>query len=149
MLVRAVLAFIALPGMVAFVIPICWLWAAGRTTVIQPFGLVPLILGAIALLGCVRDFLVHGKGTLAPWSPTANLMVIGLYRFTRNPMYVAVILILIGWAISFGLVGLYAYAGIVAVAFHLRVVFGEEPWLARTHGAQWDEYSRKVPRWFW
>jgi protein-S-isoprenylcysteine O-methyltransferase Ste14 len=64
-------------------------------------------------------------------------------------MYVAVLLILLGWAVSFGLPGLYVYAGFVAVAVHLRVVLGEEPWLARAHGAQWHEYAHRVPRWFW
>jgi len=86
---------------------------------------------------------------LTPWSPPVNLVVVGLYRYTRNPMYIAVTLILLGWAASFGLPGLYVYAAIVALAFHLRVVLGEEPWLARKHGAQWREYAERVPRWFW
>jgi protein-S-isoprenylcysteine O-methyltransferase Ste14 len=63
-------------------------------------------------------------------------------------MYIAVSLILVGWAWSFGLAGLLVYAIVVAIAFHLRVVLGEEPWLARTHGAQWQEYASRVPRWF-
>jgi protein-S-isoprenylcysteine O-methyltransferase Ste14 len=50
--------------------------------------------------------------------------------------------------VAFGLPGLFIDTIIVAIAFHLRVVFGEEPWLARTHGAQWQEYARRVPRWF-
>jgi protein-S-isoprenylcysteine O-methyltransferase Ste14 len=58
------------------------------------------------------------------------------------------VVILVGWAVSFGVPGLWAYTIIVAVAFHLRVVLGEEPWLARTHGAEWQEYARRVPRWF-
>jgi protein-S-isoprenylcysteine O-methyltransferase Ste14 len=76
-------------------------------------------------------------------------VVVGLYRYTRNPMYVAVVAILLGWAISFALRELYFYAIAVAVAFHLRVVFGEEPWLARKHGAQWADYTNRVPRWLW
>ena len=64
-------------------------------------------------------------------------------------MYVAVTVVLIGWSLSFGLPGLWVYTIIVAVALHLRVVLGEEPWLARTHGARWQEYSDRVPRWFW
>jgi protein-S-isoprenylcysteine O-methyltransferase Ste14 len=76
-------------------------------------------------------------------------VVVGLYRYTRNPMYIAVTLILLGWAVSFSLPALYIYAIIVAIAFHVRVVFGEEPWLARAHGAQWQDYARRVPRWFW
>ncbi|HMC98218.1 MAG TPA: methyltransferase [Flavobacteriales bacterium] len=149
MFARALFAFLVMPGLVAFALPILWLRNSGHTQLVQPLGLLPLVLGAIALLWCVRDFYVRGKGTLAPWSPPANLVVLGLYRYTRNPMYIAVALNLLGWAISFGLVGLYVYAGVVVVAFHLRVVFGEEPWLAETHGAVWDEYARRVPRWFW
>ena len=149
MFAKALLAFLALPGVVAFAVPASWLLSSGHTQLVQPLGLVPLVVGCLALLWCIRDFYVRGKGTLAPWSPPANLVVVGLYRYTRNPMYVAVTLILVGWAVSFAFPGLYVYAGIVALAFHLRVVFGEEPWLARTHGAQWHEYARRVPRWFW
>ena len=148
MFAKALLAFLALPGVVAFAVPVFWLLASGHTQLVQPLGLIPLVAGCCALLWCVRDFYVRGKGTLAPWSPPANLVVVGLYRYTRNPMYVAVTLILLGWAVSFGLSGLYVYAIVVAVAFHLRVVLGEEPWLARAHGTHWDEYARRVPRWF-
>jgi protein-S-isoprenylcysteine O-methyltransferase Ste14 len=63
-------------------------------------------------------------------------------------MYIAVTFILLGWAVAFGSPGLLIYTIIVAIAFHLRVVLGEEPWLARAHGAQWHEYARRVPRWF-
>jgi hypothetical protein len=87
------------------------------------------------LLWCVRDFYVRGRGTLAPWSPPLRLVVDGLYRYTRNPMYVAVVLILLGWAATFDVHALYACAAAVAVAFHLRVRLHEEPFLARTHGA--------------
>jgi protein-S-isoprenylcysteine O-methyltransferase Ste14 len=62
-------------------------------------------------------------------------------------MYVAATLVLLGWAIAFGAPGLFVYAAAVAAAFHLRVVSGEEPWLARTHGRAWEEYARRVPRW--
>ena len=148
MFAKALLAFLALPGVVAFAIPVGWLLAADRTLV-QPLGLIPLGLGWLGLVWCVRDFYVRGRGTLAPWSPPANLVVVGLYRYTRNPMYVAVTLILLGWALSSGLPGLYIYAAAVAIAFHLRVVLGEEPWLSRTHGAQWHEYAQRVPRWLW
>ena len=148
MFLRALLAFLALPGVVAFAVPVAWLVASSHTRLVWPFGLVPLAVGCLGLLWCARDFYVSGKGTLAPWSPPVHLVAGGLYRYTRNPMYVAVTLILLGWAASFGVPGLFAYTVIVAVAFHLRVVLGEEPWLARTHGAQWQEYASRVPRWF-
>ena len=112
-----------------------------------PIGLLPLAAGFALLLWCVRDFYVSGKGTLAPWSPPRHLVTVGLYRYSRNPMYLAVTMMLAGWAVSFWSLALAIYTGIVIVGFHLRVVFGEEPWLARTHGAAWDEYKRKVPRW--
>jgi protein-S-isoprenylcysteine O-methyltransferase Ste14 len=148
MFARAVLAFLALPGLIAFAAPVGWLVARSHTELVQPLGLAPLLIGTVGLLWCVRDFYVSGKGTLAPWAPPANLVVVGLFRYTRNPIYVSVTLILLGWAVSFALPGLYIYAIIVAVAFHLRVVFAEEPWLARTHGAKWREYAARVPRWF-
>jgi len=147
MFLRALLAFLALPGIVAFAIPIYWLIATSRTDLVQPLGLLPLLLGCAGLLWCVRDFYVFGKGTLAPWSPPERLVTAGLYRYSRNPMYVAVVLILLGWAVSFGARGLYWYTLVVGIAFHVRVVVGEEPWLRRTHDAAWDEYARRVRRW--
>ena len=74
-------------------------------------------------------------------------MTTGLYRYSRNPMYVAVTTMLMGWALAFASPALALYAAIVVVAFQLRVVLGEEPWLARTHGAAWAEYRARVPRW--
>ncbi len=63
-------------------------------------------------------------------------------------MYCAVVLLLVGWSLLFESVALAIYTLVVAVGFHLRVVFGEEPWLAQTHGAQWSAYSSQVRRWF-
>jgi protein-S-isoprenylcysteine O-methyltransferase Ste14 len=148
LLARALWAFVACPGIVAIAIPVIWLLATSQQLV-QPLGLLPLAVGFVALLWCVRDFYVSGKGTLAPWAPPRNLVVVGLYRYTRNPMYVAVTLVLVGWAWSFASSGLLIYALVVAIAFHLRVVLGEEPWLARTHGIEWEQYAKHVPRWFW
>ena len=149
MLTRALLAFLALPGVVAIAVPVAWLIASSHTDLVQPLGLVPLALGFLALIWCVRDFYVAGMGTLAPWAPPVRVVVVGLYRYTRNPMYVAVTLVLLGWAVSFWSRGLLIYCIVVAIAFHLRVVLGEEPWLARTHGEQWEQYAKRVPRWFW
>lgn len=146
MFARAVVAFLELPGVVAFLVPGAWVWLA-RLPVHWPFGFVLIVLGTAGLLWCVRDFYVSGKGTLAPWAPPLELVVVGLYRHSRNPMYVAVALVLLGWAITFPSSGLFVYALAVMAAFHLRVVFGEEPWLARTHGSAWLQYTRRVRRW--
>ncbi|MBL8267525.1 methyltransferase family protein [Steroidobacter sp.] len=130
----------------AFLVPGGWIWLTGLS-LRWPFGLVMIVIGTAGLLWCVRDFYVSGKGTLAPWAPPQELVVVGLYRYSRNPMYVAVALILLGWAVSFQSRGLLGYMLAVGVAFHLRVVFGEEPWLARTHGSTWQQYTRRVRRW--
>ena len=148
MFARAVFAFLAMPGVVAFAIPIVWI-VHSRARLAHPFGLALLLIGCVGLLWCVRDFYVSGKGTLAPWSPPKHLVSVGLYRYSRNPMYIAVACILLGWAVTFNFLPLYLYLLLVALAFHLRVIFGEEPWLARTHGDTWAKYSRQVPRWFW
>src|SRR5262245_54306480 len=127
---RALLAFIAMPGIVAFVVPIL---VIGRDALARPVvvvGLIPLALGVFLLLWCVRDFYVVGKGTLSRWSPPRELVEVGLYRFSRNPMYIAVCLVLLGWAITFWSRTLLIYAVFVMLAFHLRVVLAEEPWLA-------------------
>jgi protein-S-isoprenylcysteine O-methyltransferase Ste14/pimeloyl-ACP methyl ester carboxylesterase len=147
MLIRALLAFLALPGLVAFAAPLFMAWPRVREGSFNPLALVLLVPGIALLIWCVRDFLVTGKGTLAPWDPPRLLVSSGPYRFSRNPMYVGVSLILLGWSLAFESSGLLLYALIVATAFHLRVVFGEEPWLARTHGRKWDDYVTKVPRW--
>jgi protein-S-isoprenylcysteine O-methyltransferase Ste14 len=146
MFARALLAFLALPGFVAYLVPIGLSRAMG-VTLQWPLGLAGVAFGTVGLLWCVRDFYVSGKGTLAPWSPPRNLVVVGLYRYSRNPMYVAVSLILLGWATAFRSIGLLVYALVVMLAFHLRVVFGEEPWLARVHGAAWEDYVQRVRRW--
>lgn len=149
MAIRALLAFLACPGMAAIAIPITWLVISSHTEVVQPLGMIPLTIGFLALLWCVRDFYVSGRGTLAPWAPPVRLVVVGLYRYTRNPMYIAVALVLIGWASSFGSMVLFIYAIVVVVMFHLRVIFGEEPFLDRTYGKEWEEYTQRVPRWLW
>ncbi|MBA3657717.1 MAG: isoprenylcysteine carboxylmethyltransferase family protein [Gemmatimonadaceae bacterium] len=108
---------------------------------------IPLTIGALILLWCVRDFYVKGKGTLGPWDPPAHLVSTGLYKYSRNPMYIAVTLLLIGWAMGFRSQTLWVYAGVMAMMFHVRVVFFEERYLAKTHGEAFTRYKAKVPRW--
>lgn len=147
LLVRAAAAFLAMPGMVAFAIPLLAVGVGRSAPAFRIPALLPLVAGTLLLLWCVRDFYVAGRGTLAPWSPPRKLVTSGAYGFSRNPMYIAVLLIVIGWAAGFGSTSLGLYAVGLAIAFHLRVVLGEEPWLSRTFGAEWAGYSRRVPRW--
>ena len=153
-LARALLAFLALPGIVAFAVPM--LVAAGLsrpddaiplTESFNPIGLIPLLAGSALLLWCARDFYVAGKGTLAPWDPPRNLVTGGAYRLSRNPMYVAVSLILLGWALGFASAALLLYTAAVMTAMHVRVVIAEEPYLARAHRVEWERYRVRVPRW--
>ena len=148
LLVRAIAAFLLLPGMVAFAVPIFLLAPRKPFSLFNPLGLAPLAVGIVLLLWCVQQFYAAGKGTLAPWSPPQNLVVSGPYRFSRNPMYVAVVLVLVGWAVSFRSARLAVYAALMTVVFHLRVVLFEEPWLTRTHGGEWIRYQSQVRRWF-
>src|SRR5882762_2663086 len=99
MLIRAIAAFVALPGIVAFALPIAIGTSAGRPVQHVTIAAAVLGLGTLLLLWCVREFYVAGRGTLAPWAPPKHLVTTGPYRRSRNPMYVGVITILIGWSI--------------------------------------------------
>jgi protein-S-isoprenylcysteine O-methyltransferase Ste14/pimeloyl-ACP methyl ester carboxylesterase len=147
MFLRALSAFLVLPGLIAFAVPLLIAWPRVREGSFNALALVLLIPGVALLLWCVRDFFVAGKGTLAPWDPPRNLVSSGPYRVSRNPMYVGVSLILLGWALAFRSSSLLLYAFVVMAAFHVRVVVNEEPYLARTHGRRWDDYRARVPRW--
>jgi protein-S-isoprenylcysteine O-methyltransferase Ste14 len=143
---RALLAFLVLPGIVAFLVPALLLLSV-RTRAVRLEGLIPFIAGVVVLLWCVRDFYRAGWGTLAPWDPPRHLVRVGLYRLSRNPMYIGVLLILIGWTVGFRTGALAAYTIAMAVAFHLRVVLFEEPWLAGTFPQEWPQFKSRVPRW--
>ncbi len=97
---------------------------------------------------CVRDFYVVGKGTLAPWDPPKKLVTVGLYRFVRNPIYVGVFGFVAGWSLIAGSWRMAEYAGLLAVGFHLRVIFYEEPTLARLFGHEWERYRSSANRWW-
>jgi protein-S-isoprenylcysteine O-methyltransferase Ste14 len=147
MLFRALLAFIALPGIFAGLIP-------AQIVMYDPYrgsgyliGSLSVLFGLAVLSFCVRDFLVIGRGTLAPWDPPKHLVILGLYRYSRNPMYVAIISILTGWALIGGSPLLAAYRIFMATVFYLRVVYGEELDLAKQFGDEWIDYTKKVPRW--
>ena len=147
MLLRAITAFVALPGVVAFAVPI-WIGISTR----RPLRYVPLAatilaLGTLLLLWCVREFYVAGRGTLAPWSPPRHLVTSGPYRWSRNPMYIGVVTILVGWWLLWDSRTLLTYLLVVACVFYVRVLVMEEPWAARHFGAEWEAYRANVPRW--
>jgi protein-S-isoprenylcysteine O-methyltransferase Ste14 len=144
---RALIAFLVLPVMVGGLLP--WLllpidkWRTSGTW----FGLPVLGCGILVVLWCERDFYVTGKGTLAPWDPPTRLVVVGLYRFVRNPMYVGVLGVVLGWSLVAGSPLLAIYAALLAIGFHLRVVLYEEPVLQSQFGDDWTRYRAGVNRW--
>jgi protein-S-isoprenylcysteine O-methyltransferase Ste14 len=145
---HALLALIALPTMVAGVVP----WLLRPTT--SPSGIAAIVgalalavSGLVLLLWCVVVFYRAGRGTLAPWVPPESLVTVGPYRFSRNPMYIAVLCILASWALVYHTRTLWVYVGGIAVLFAIRVRWFEEPLLARTDRAAWDAYAAHVPRW--
>jgi len=147
MLGRAIVAFAALPGIVAFAIPAALVGGASPLPSSHPIGLAPASVGIVVLLWSVREFYVVGRGTLAPWEPPRRLVVSGPYRYCRNPMYGGVALMLVGWATLYWSVALLLYAVAVAIAFHVRVVLAEEPFAAQRFGGDWDAYQARTPRW--
>ena len=143
------LFFLIAPGVVAGVVP----WAVTRYTdwaelPIALFGLVIIALGLAALVACFVQFVLEGRGTPAPVAPTEKLVVGGLYRWVRNPMYLAVGMIIIGQAVAFASVGVLVWFGLFAVAVVSFVTAYEQPTLRRTHGASYDAYCRAVPAWW-
>lgn len=148
MLVRAIIAFIVLPGMVAFGVPIVIGASDGQPAQHAAVAAAVVCVGTMLLLWCVREFYVAGRGTLAPWSPPIRLVISGPYRLTRNPMYVSVLTIVAGWWVLWGSRMLIYYALGTLTAVYARVLWIEEPWAARTFGTEWDAYRVRVPRWF-
>jgi len=153
---RALLAstvFLCLgPGTVAGLIP--W-WISGWQMQPAFLGFRPLRwLGALfiaaglpVLLESFARFALEGRGTPAPVLPTARLVMHGFYRFVRNPMYAAVVSVILGQALLLANAWLLLYAALVWAGFHLFVLLYEEPKLRRTYGAEYDEYCARVHRW--
>jgi protein-S-isoprenylcysteine O-methyltransferase Ste14 len=144
---RAVVAMLALPGIVALAVPLMLRGEATPSPAARLPGVGLLLMGSALLGACVRELHVAGRGTLAPWSPPVQLVSSGPYRYSRNPMYVGVLLILAGWATLYASATLTVYAAGVALAFQLRVTRAEEPALARAFGDAWRDYRTGVPRW--
>jgi len=110
-------------------------------------GAALVVIGALTLLDSFARFALKGLGTPAPVFPTRHLVVSGLYRFVRNPMYVAILAIVLGQGLMFGNVWLLGYGAVLWLAFHLFVLVYEEPTLARTFGSEYESFCANVPRW--
>lgn len=144
-----IFTFIA-PGTVTVLLPYLILtrtepWAIGPA---RYAGLPVLVIGVATYVWCASSFAFRGRGTPAPIEPPKVLIVQGLYRYTRNPMYVGVLAIVIGEVIWFGSPMLFAYSVCVGMLFNAFIRLYEEPKLLELFGDQYAEYCQKVPRWW-
>jgi protein-S-isoprenylcysteine O-methyltransferase Ste14 len=151
-LAASALFLAAAPGTVALYLP----WTLSRWRFAGDFGESPLLRaagaalavgGSIVLVECFVRFAWRGLGTPAPIAPTRRLVVTGLYRHVRNPMYVAIFALTAGQALLFGSAPLLFYAAAVWAAFHLFVLFYEEPTLRRRFPGDYERFLGAVPRW--
>ena len=110
------------------------------------FGLAPIFLGVVIYIFCSGSFVFIGKGTPIPFTPTKELIMTGLYRFVRNPLYIAGVLVLTGEAILFQSLGIFIYCLVMFGVFNVHVVM-EETLLAEKFGARYVQYCKSVPRW--
>jgi protein-S-isoprenylcysteine O-methyltransferase Ste14 len=147
-------AFFALaPGVVAGLVP--WWLTGWRVREPLPYwmplrliGVALLAVGTGVLVQAFVRFVSEGSGTPAPVAPTRQLVVGGLYRYVRNPMYLAVLAAIVGQALALGQLVLLPYAAAVCAAFAAFVHWYEEPTLARQFGARYEAYRRAVPAWW-
>jgi protein-S-isoprenylcysteine O-methyltransferase Ste14 len=148
-ILKTLLFTIFVPGVVAVYVPYLLL---GRTY--QPHHGPLVWMGDLCILGgafiyfrCAWEFAVHGLGTPAPIAPTKFLVVRGLHRYVRNPMYIGVLLVILGQAVLFDAPRLAAYGTLCILIAHLFVISYEEPTLRRQFGESYEQYLRAVPRW--
>ena len=151
-IVGSAIFLVLAPGFVAVMVPRWishWRFEAALLglPVLRFVGGVLLALGAIGLLDSFGRFAIQGIGTPAPVFPTRHLVVTGLYRYVRNPMYLAVVSTILGQGLVLGNVGLLEYGGLVWLLFHLFVLIYEEPTLKARFGSEYAAFCAGVPRW--
>jgi protein-S-isoprenylcysteine O-methyltransferase Ste14 len=140
------------PGATAVLIP--WMLTSWRERVPPPHpairvaGLVLIVAGAAVLLSAFGRFVLEGRGTPAPVAPTQKLVVGGLYRYVRNPMYLAVAATIVGQALLLGRPVLLAYAAVFLATTAAFARWYEEPTLREQYGPAYEAYRRAVPGWW-
>lgn len=145
--------FVVGPGVVAGVVPWLLTWWEVRTPLpywlaFQVVGVALLLAGVAVLVHAFVRFVQEGIGTPLPAAAPSRLVVGGLYRYVRNPMYVALLWAIVGQALLFGQLGPFVYGLLMWTFAASYVRFREEPMLVRRFGADYEEYRRHVPAWF-
>lgn len=148
---RSLLWTILLPGFFAGFVPLQFFGLARvQLSLGSPLHLVGLLsvgVGAALLMACIWEFARSGRGTLSPVDPPRELVVQGLYRYVRNPMYLSVTTIVFGEVMLTGSRALLLYWAIWFAAVNLFVIGYEEPTLRRQFGESYERYTREVRRW--
>lgn len=153
LVIRNLIFTILQPGIVAGLVPFLILKKLEQpsntecNTILELLGLLSFGLGLLLFLGCVYCFIRYGKGTLSPADPTKALVATGVYRYSRNPMYIAILLILFGESMYFQSIILGTYSLIVGLLFHLYIIFVEEKRLRKEFGPHYSVYCQRVKRW--
>jgi protein-S-isoprenylcysteine O-methyltransferase Ste14 len=148
---RSLFWTLAFPGFFAGYVP--WRYFGVGRVQIDPArprhlaALTLVILASALLVACIVEFARSGRGTLSPADPPRHLVVRGLYRFVRNPMYLSVATLVLGEVLLTGSRGLAWYLAIWFLAVNVFVIGYEEPTLRRQFGPSYDEYTRRVGRW--
>ena len=147
-LLKNLLFTVIIPGAVAVYVPLLIAKPQPPATgVAGAIAFLLLVFGSSVYAWCVWDFATFGRGTPAPIDAPKRLIVRGLYRYSRNPMYVGVLTVILGWEVLFKSGVLAVYALIVALCFHLFIVLYEEPHLRRQFGKEYDDYCARAGRW--
>ncbi len=148
LLIRNFLFTIVVPGLGAVWIP-WWVLTRGGAMPepVAWYAVSVIIVGATLYLACVWVFAIVGRGTPGPWDAPRRFVAVGPYRWVRNPIYIAALLVVVGEAWLFLSLPLLVYAVAMAICFHLFVIGYEEPTLRRSFGETYVEYLRTVPRW--
>lgn len=148
---RSLLWTILMPGVVAGYLP--WRYFGVREVQLDfahpahLLGVLCIAIGAVLLGACIVEFARRGRGTLSPLDPPRELVVRGLYRYVRNPMYLSVLTIVFGEILLTRSAALVIYWMVFFAAANLFVMGYEEPWLRRQFGGSYEQYTRQVGRW--
>jgi protein-S-isoprenylcysteine O-methyltransferase Ste14 len=149
LLLKNLLFTLVVPATVAIYVPLLIVRGLSPGSGIRLLvSLVFFLVGGSIYTWCVWDFAVSGRGTPAPIDAPKKLVVRGLYHYTRNPMYLGVLTIILGWVVLYKAPRLVIYALCVGLSFHCFIVFYEEPHLQRMFGSSYEEYRARVGRWF-
>jgi protein-S-isoprenylcysteine O-methyltransferase Ste14 len=148
LVVRNVLFTVVVPGAGAVWVPWRILSGSGATVTSTAWPAFVLIAAGAALyVRCVWAFAAVGRGTPGPWDAPQRVVAVGPYRWVRNPIYIAALLVVLGEAWLFASLPLLVYAAAMAICFHVFVVGYEERTLRRRFGDAYANYLRTVPRW--